>query len=72
MLHQVFLAVEVDHEIREILQFRVIRQLAQDWCLRLAGRAPRRVNGDQDRPPGFLRLGKGLGIEGLRACGECR
>src|SRR5262249_7049501 len=52
--HDVLLGVEVDPEIFEILELRVGRQVAQDGGLRLAGRTPRGVDGDQNRAAGLL------------------
>src|SRR6516162_2771866 len=48
-LHSVLLAVEIDHEIHEILEFRRRHQLTQDRVLRLAGRTPGGVYADEDR-----------------------
>src|SRR5262249_27538662 len=45
-LDKVLLAVEVDHEICKVLEFRVGRQLVQDRRLHLAGRAPRSMDLD--------------------------
>src|SRR6516165_8212943 len=39
-LHGVLLAIEIDHEIHEILELWRGHQLAQDRVLRLAGRTP--------------------------------
>src|SRR5215470_18036793 len=71
-LHQILLAVEIDHEIGKLLEFRIGHQLAQDRLLRLTSRTPGGVNRDEDRLAGLLRLGEGAGVEGLRIDGEGR
>src|SRR5271169_2848874 len=58
---EVLLAVKIDDEIDEILELRVGSEFAQDRSLSLAGRAPRRVNRDQDRLSGLLRFAEGFG-----------
>ena len=47
--HLVLLAVEIDAKDRQVLEFRIGKQLAQDRLLGLAGRAPGRVDLYQDR-----------------------
>src|SRR5260221_3281570 len=64
-LDQIFLACEIDHEISEVLEFRIGHELAEYGLLRLANGAPRSVNSDENRFPGLLRVSEGLGIERL-------
>src|SRR5271155_1118525 len=69
---EVLLAVEIDDEIDEILELRIGAEFAQDRSLRFAGRTPRRVNRDQDRLSGLLRLAEGFGVECRSGFGESR
>src|SRR5258707_632482 len=71
-LDQIFLAVEIDHEINEVVEFRIGHEFAEYGLLRLANGAPRSVNSDENRFPGLLRVSEGLGIEWLWIRGEYR
>src|ERR1700733_167849 len=71
-LHGVLLAIEIDHEIHEILEFRRGHQLAQDRVLRLAGRTPRSVYANEDRVAGLLCFGECFVVEGLGFSGQSR
>src|ERR1700729_3493472 len=71
-LHGVLLAIEIDHEIHEILELRRGHQLAEDRVLGLAGRTPRSVYADEDRLAGLLRLGECFWIEGFGFGGQRR
>src|SRR6202035_395662 len=69
----VLLAVEVDAKDRQVLEFRIGEQLAEDGLLGLAGRAPGRMYLDQNRFAGALsgleRLpGERLLLGGERGC----
>ena len=56
------MAVEIDLEDNEVLELVLLLKFAEDRILRLAGRAPRRMDRNQDRLAGRLRRGKRLGI----------
>src|SRR5262249_46053189 len=71
-LDRVLLAVEVDDEVDEILEFRLRHQIAQDRLLRFAGRTPRGVNRHKYRLVRLLRRRKGSPIEGPGLGGEGR
>ena len=58
------LAVKVDREYDKVLELRLVTQLTQNGGLRLAGRAPRRSNLDEDRLASFLRRLKPCLVEG--------
>src|SRR5260370_29460262 len=62
-IDQILLAIEIDHEIDQVLEFRVRSQFAENGRLRLAGRAPGGVDCDEDRFASLLCVGEGLAIK---------